>query len=243
MSAAHVCVFHRGPAERDALLAGFFGAGVVAGEKCLCIADATDARIAEHDLRASLPAAPAAGQLSVLTTDAYLTDGRFLPERCVAQWDELLAGYVGEGFPAVRAAADVGWVLRAGVGRPALFDYESRCNGLGHHPATIHCLYDLDRFGPGLVAGLLARHTGAIAGGVLVTAPRPDAVLRPGSRPWAATEGSGQQFLALANLLLAGAGGAEEIADLVAQVCAAAVDVDLAAVAWPAAPGAWTARG
>jgi hypothetical protein len=145
----------------------------------------------------------------------------------------LLAGYVADGYGGIRAAADVSWVLRHGVDPQPLLEYESQCNRLSHHPATLYCLYDLDRFGPGLVAGLLARHTGAVAGGVLLSAPRPEAVLEPEARPWQAVDGAGQQSLVLAHLLLAGATGEEEICELVAQVCVASVDVDVAVVISP----------
>jgi hypothetical protein len=230
---AHVCVFHRGAAERDTLLADFFAAGAAARDKCLCIADTPDPAPVEGELRRVMGETAAEGQLTVLTTDAYLTDGRFEPDQCVAQWDTLLSGYVAEGFEGIRATADVAGLLGHGVGGPALLDYEARCNGLSHHPATIYCLYDLDRVGPGLVAGVLSRHTGAVAGGVLLSAPRAEAVLEPGARPWQAVDGSGQQSLALAQLLLAGAADEDEIRELVAQVCAASVDVDVAAVTGP----------
>ncbi|MGH9036170.1 MAG: MEDS domain-containing protein, partial [Acidimicrobiia bacterium] len=223
---AHICVFYRGAAERDTLLADVFAAGAAARDKCLCIADTADPAPVEGELRRVMGEAATDGQLTVLTTDAYLIDGRFVPDRCVAEWDTLLSSYVAQGYAGIRATADVAGLLAHGVGGPALLDYEARCNGLTRHPATIYCLYDLDRFGPGLVAGVLARHTGAVAGGVLLSAPRAEAVLEPGDRPWQADGGAGQQSLALAQLLLAGATDENEIRELVAQVCAASVDVD-----------------
>ena len=36
---SHVCAFYRGDADRDRLLTGYLGAGLTAGDKCICIVD------------------------------------------------------------------------------------------------------------------------------------------------------------------------------------------------------------
>jgi len=91
----HVCVFHRGPEERDAVLAAFFGAGLSGGEKCLCIADSADTGAVTERLdpqrRGRRP-----DQLTVLPATAYLTDGRFVPERVYSQWDSIIGAWVDD---------------------------------------------------------------------------------------------------------------------------------------------------
>ena len=36
---SHVCAFYRGDDDRDRLLNGYPGAGLAAGDKCICIVD------------------------------------------------------------------------------------------------------------------------------------------------------------------------------------------------------------
>jgi MEDS: MEthanogen/methylotroph, DcmR Sensory domain len=36
---SHVCAFYRGEADRDRLLTGYLGAGLTAGDKCICVVD------------------------------------------------------------------------------------------------------------------------------------------------------------------------------------------------------------
>ncbi|HYT40033.1 MAG TPA: MEDS domain-containing protein, partial [Acidimicrobiia bacterium] len=170
----HVCVFHRGPEERDAVLAAFFGAGYAEGDKCLCIADDHDATAVAERLDPQRRRGP--DQLTVLPTTAYLTDGRFEPQRVYDQWHTIIGGFVDDGYPHVRGTGELSWFLRhhratstGGVGTSApLFEYEALCNVLvKRRPATIFCLYDLDLLDAGLLPGVLRHHPAAIARGVL----------------------------------------------------------------------------
>ncbi|MGH8998619.1 MAG: MEDS domain-containing protein, partial [Acidimicrobiia bacterium] len=175
----HVCVFYRGPGERDAFLREWVGAGFAAGDKCLCVAGAADAAAMADSLQAGAPAPPRPDQLTVLPVARYLTDGSFVPEATFARWDALIGGYVGDGFERVRGVGDLSWVLDAG--EPAdpsrtgpLLRYEALCNTLvGRHPVSIACMYDLDRFGADVVAAVLDQHSAVLAGGVLFRADRP----------------------------------------------------------------------
>jgi hypothetical protein len=36
---AHVCAFFRGSQERDAILLSYLGAGLMSGDKCVCMLD------------------------------------------------------------------------------------------------------------------------------------------------------------------------------------------------------------
>jgi hypothetical protein len=220
----HVCVFHRGPEERDTVLAAFFGAGLAAGDKCLCIADATDtealaARL-DPDHRRTLP-----DQLTVLPATAYLTDGRFEPERVYSRWQAIIGGYVEhDGYRHVRGTGELSWFLRhhratGGDGTDALLEYEALCNVLvRRRPATIFCLYDLDLLDAGLLPGVLHHHSAALAGGTLF-------------RGWRVEErpGGANEALLLANQLLAGAKRPAEIDELLTGLRRAVLDADPAA--------------
>jgi len=224
----HVCVFHRGPEERDAVLAAFFGAGLSEGDKCLCIADSADTgavadRVAP-DRRRVQP-----DQLTVLPASAYLTDGRFVPERVYSQWHSIIGGYVDEGYGHVRGTGELSWFLRhhraTGEGAGALLEYEALCNRLvKRRPATIFCLYDLDLLDAGLLPGVLRHHSAALARGVLF-------------RSWRIEErrGGADEALLLGNQLLAGARTPGEIEGLLAGIRQAALDPE-------GAPGAEAQR-
>ncbi len=210
----HVCVFYRGSQERDEVLSAYFGAGYAEGDKCLCIAD-------DHDVEAVADRLDPEGrrrpdQLTVLPATAYLTDGRFVPDRVYEQWDSMLGGYVADGYRRVRGSGELSWFLRDrraaadGCAGP-LLEYEELCNRLvKRRPATIFCLYDLDLLDAGLLPGVLRRHPTALARGVLFRSP-----LR-----------SADDALSLANLLVSGARSEEEIQGLLDGIRAAVVDVE-----------------
>jgi len=215
----HVCVFYRGPQERDSVLGAFFGAGYAEGDKCLCIAD-------DHD-----PAAVAArldpehrrgpDQLTVLPATAYLTDGRFEPQRVYDQWHSIIGGYVDDGYRHVRGTGELSWFLRqhraTGGDVGPLLEYEALCNRLvKRRPATIFCLYDLDLLDAGLLPGVLRHHPTAIVNGTLFRAP------------WGITErqtGAGDA-LRLAEQLVVGARTPEEVASLLAGVRRAVLEAE-----------------
>jgi hypothetical protein len=240
----HVCVFHRGPAERDAVLAAFFGAGLAGDEKCLCVADSTDTGAVTERLDPQRRGRP--GQLTVLPATAYLTDGRFVPRRVYSQWDSIIgAGVDDDGYRHVRGTGELSWFLRhhratggavSGPGTDGaapLLEYEALCNKLvKRRPATIFCLYDLDLLDAGLLPGVLRYHPAAIARGVLFRAPRPlpendePPVDGLGGHPWRIEErpGGANDALLLANLLLAGARNREEIDGLLDGLRRAVLD-------------------
>ena len=51
---SHVCAFYRGDSDRDRLLSGYLGAGLSAGDKCICVVDSADTAqrllVERHDL-------------------------------------------------------------------------------------------------------------------------------------------------------------------------------------------------
>ena len=217
----HVCVFYRGPAERDSVLGAFFDAGYAEGDKCLCIADEQDPAAVAARLDPEHHRGP--DQLTVLPATAYLTDGRFEPQPVYDQWQSIIDRYVDDGYRHVRGTGDLSWFLRrhrtdSGDAGP-LMEYEALCNRLvKHRPATILCLYDLDLLDAGLLPGVLRHHRSAIANGVLFRAP-----WGIDGRP-----GTGDA-LRLAEQLVAGAGSREEITGLLDGVRRAVLDAEEAA--------------
>lgn len=218
----HVCVFYRGPAERDAVLSAYFGAGYAEGDKCLCIADDSDPSAVAARLDPDHRRGP--DQLTVLPATAYLTDGRFEPQQVHSRWDSIIGDYMTSGYGHVRGTGELSWFLRrhraGGEDAGPLLEYEALCNRLvQQRPASIFCLYDLDLLDPGLLPGVLRHHPAAIVNGALFRAP------------WGIDDravGTGDA-LVLAEQLVAGAGGRQEITALLAGVRRAVLEAERAA--------------
>lgn len=217
----HVCVFHRGPQERDAVLSAFFRAGYAEGDKCLCIADDHDPEAVAARLDPEHRRGP--DQLTVLPATAYLTGGRFEPQPVYDQWHSIIGRYVEGGYRHVRGTGELSWFLRQhradGADAAPLLEYEALCNRLvKRRPATIFCLYDLDLLDAGLLPGVLRHHPAALVNGTLFRAP------------WGIDErpaGTGDALL-LAEQLVAGARSSEEVGALLAGVRRAVLEAETA---------------
>jgi hypothetical protein len=218
----HVCVFHRGVEERDAVLEGFFGAGFAEGDRCLCVADFPGAGPDAAAERLDPAHRRGPEQLTIVPTTAYMTDGRFVPEHVYTQWHSLIGGYEDAGYRHVRGTGDMSWFLRdrrdSGADPRPLLEYEALCNRLvRHRPATIFCFYDLDLLDGDLLPGVLHHHPAALARGVLF-------------RSWTIEErpGGANDALLLANLLLSGGHDAAQIETLLDGLRRAVLDPDVA---------------
>lgn len=162
----HICAFFRGAEERDALLRSFFGAGLSAGDKCLCVTDDPET-VAEMLLPGR---ARHSDQLTVLgTNDYYLVDGEFVPAPTLERLESILSDYVArDGCDRFRMTGELGWSARQHTPSELLLEYEAGSNAVvDHFPVTLLCLYDLDLIGAELVGPVMQRHTATLVRGVL----------------------------------------------------------------------------
>jgi hypothetical protein len=170
--------------ERDALIIPFLRAGLRAGNKCICVVDGTE----PAELVATLgPDAAASGQaigqqLDVIrSSDIYLRAGVFSATEVIASWKAAMSEVMYDGrFDLVLAVES--WSLRDVVpDKNELLALESEMNRyLPLFPQVIVCLYDLERFGGGIVVDLLKTHSRVLVGGAIVENPycmTPDEVL------------------------------------------------------------------
>jgi anti-anti-sigma regulatory factor len=162
----HACALVTGPAELHATMQAFVGAGLRAGDKCLCLLD--------RGAPAGVDTAPA--QLDVRRSiDAYLPSGTFHPAEMIDYLDQTLGSAVTapDGYRRVRAVGDMGWALGDPPGADQLFDYESEVNRLApRYPQMLLCLYDLARFGTGVLPELLRTHPKILVAGTLLDSPQ-----------------------------------------------------------------------
>lgn len=159
----HICSIYRTDEEQREVLSAFMKTGFERGEKLLYIADKRSARTVMDLLRTEgfdPDACVRDGRLDILTSDeAYLSGGRFDPERMIGLLKEATEKSLRDGYTALRATGEMTWVLRGLPGSETFFDYEekldefftgSRCIGL--------CQYDRRSFPPELLLSALRVH-------------------------------------------------------------------------------------
>jgi hypothetical protein len=176
---SHVCAFYRGEADRDRLLTGYLGAGLTAGDKCICVVDSacTADRLAALHPAPARPgltgAGPAGGQLDVyLPETTYLAGGGFTGRDMLTFWTENMAKAEIEGYTFCRLVGEMTWALRPAPGVEHLIDYESELNRVtASNPVIVLCLYDLDLFSGEVVVNVVKTHPQVLIQGILIENP------------------------------------------------------------------------
>jgi hypothetical protein len=172
----HVCAFYRGLSERDEVLIPYLREGLRAGDKCICVVDATEpdtvlaSLTGEIDLRSPL----ASRQIDVLSSrQTYLRGGAFCTQTMIQFWDQSVGGALRDpAFSFARSVGEMTWALRDMPGVAELVGYESELNRfLPQYPQVILCLYDLERFSGELVVDIMKTHPKVLVGGAVVENP------------------------------------------------------------------------
>jgi hypothetical protein len=165
----HSCMDFTDVEARWEVLAAHTRKGLTRGEKVLLVLDPSD--LTDGDALARLDggtgqteASWKSGQLVLgRNTAFYLPDGKFDKERQITGLAAELQRVQDEGYPGLRAAADMSWAARAGIDDDVLVDYESALEPLfepllaDSRFATI-CWYDRSRFSDHLVATMRRVH-------------------------------------------------------------------------------------
>lgn len=171
----HICGLYAGQAQRDQVVIPFLEAGLTAGDKCICVVDETDpAKIFKQlGCSADKSAPTAAKQLEVIrAADLYLRSGRFSADEIIGAWKAAIADAMYDGrFDIVRAIET--WSRRDVVpDMHELLLLESEMNRyLPLYPQVVICLYDIGRFGSGIIVNLLKTHPRMLVGGMLIENP------------------------------------------------------------------------
>jgi hypothetical protein len=172
----HVCAFYRGLPERDEVLLPYLRAGLMAGNKCICVVDATapDSVLADLTGGVDSHAHRADGQLNLLASrDAYFPGGGFSADVMLDFWDQNVRRALHEeGFDFVRAVGEMTWSLRSIPGVDELVRYEAALNKFSRrYPQVILCLYDLERFSGEIIMDMLKTHPKVLLGGTIYENP------------------------------------------------------------------------
>ncbi|HEY2702558.1 MAG TPA: MEDS domain-containing protein [Candidatus Dormibacteraeota bacterium] len=174
----HICALYMGDAERDEILFPYLKAGMRAGDKVVCIVDQEDtARVRQGisdggDVDASIES----GQVQLHTakeTYAKCGGGRFCTDDMINFWDASLAPAMsGGGFRFARIVGEMSWALRELPELDELSYYESEYNRFApRYGQWGLCLYDLERFGGGILVDVLKTHPRILLGGMVLDNP------------------------------------------------------------------------
>ena len=181
---SHVCAFYRGDDDRDRLLNGYLGAGLTAGDKCICIVDSAGTAKRLEALPGSRgEPGPFDGQLDIhLPESTYLAGGEFTTGDMLTFWTEKMVKAEIEGYSFYRLVGEMTWALRDAPGVEHLVGYESELNRVTpNYPVVVLCLYDLDKFSGEVVVNVVKTHPQVLVQGILVENPyyvEPDEFLR-----------------------------------------------------------------
>ncbi|HEY3259767.1 MAG TPA: MEDS domain-containing protein [Pseudonocardiaceae bacterium] len=171
----HICAFYPGLAERDEILIPYLREGLEAGNKCICVVDATDPEAVfallgpDVDLGSCLERR----QLDVQRSeDTYLSGDSFSTEVMLDFWDRSIGEAIAGGFDFARAVGEMTWALRQLPGVEELMGYEARLNQfLPRYPQVILCLYELDRFSGEVLVDVLKTHPKVLMAGMVLDNP------------------------------------------------------------------------
>lgn len=185
----HICGLYSNQVQRDQILLPFLEAGLAAGDKCICVVDGTDPKdvVTALGTHADITKFVASKQLEVIRApDMYLRSGGFSADEVIGSWKAAMSDVMYDGrFDVVRAVET--WSRREVVPDMAeLMLLESEMNRfLPLFPQVVVCLYDIGRFGSGIIVDLLKTHPRMLIGGMLVENPyytSPDELRRAAER-------------------------------------------------------------
>jgi len=173
----HICALYMGAAERDAILLPYLQAGLRSGDKCICIVDQEDTEGVRAGISdgADIDACVESGQLQIHTSsETYRVcgAGRFTTEDMIRFWEDSVGRAMNGNFRFARVVGEMSWALGDLPSLDELSRYESEFNRyVVRYPQMALCLYDLERFGGGILVDVLKTHPKILLGGMVLDNP------------------------------------------------------------------------
>jgi MEDS: MEthanogen/methylotroph, DcmR Sensory domain len=172
----HVCAFFHNADEEYRVLLPFIKDGFDCGDKAVHVVSPHQRsdhlrRLAEVGI--DLTAAEQKGQFEFRTsTETYLRDGCFDPDRMLEVFEQLASGNAKGGFPLSRIVCQMDWAVEGRSHVANLIEFESRVNEVWRrHDDAVICVYDLAKFGGETVIDLIRTHPMIIIGDSLQQNP------------------------------------------------------------------------
>lgn len=173
---SHICQIYSYDAEREASLLGFLESGLNNGEKTACFSSKTEddtlaAYLQEHGL--SLPQLIQSKALTkAATSEVYLRDGCFEPERMLGLLRQFYCDAHSEGFSSARVIGEMIPEILSLHGGNRMMEYESRVSMLlREFPLIAVCQYDANVFDGATVMQVLRVHPLMVIRGIVVHNP------------------------------------------------------------------------
>jgi hypothetical protein len=166
----HLCQIYVTPEEWRAAVATFLITGLKQGEKCHYVVDthtADQVRALLHEEGVDVTTAEASGQLAIFhESETYTRGGFFDPDQMIAFLITAAEAAVSEGYPALRGAGEMSWVLRGYPGSNRFVEYEAKLNRdvFPRYPVTGLCQYEWQRFGLPLLLDVICTHPTIVLG-------------------------------------------------------------------------------
>jgi MEDS: MEthanogen/methylotroph, DcmR Sensory domain len=182
----HICGFFYSPEEEYRLLLPFIREGFERGDKALHV---VNPKLRDEHLRlldsAGIDVAGAGktGQLEVRNwDDVYFREGSFDADRVLSLWESAFDQAHQQGFPLTRLVAHMEWAQEDRPGVNGLLEYEAKFNLVSaEHRDPVICIYDVTKFGAGVIMDVLRTHPMIILAGIVQVNPffvPPDQFLR-----------------------------------------------------------------
>jgi MEDS: MEthanogen/methylotroph, DcmR Sensory domain len=171
----HVGVFYRGDEERNSVLIPVIGEALAVGCGVIYVSDREPPEQVARLLAESIDVKGATERKQLhlaASTDAYLADGYFDPDRVVGYYHRACEGSTGCGFPVVCVIGEMSWSIRECPGTERLLEYEALyAVHFGDTQAITLCLYDLDQIRGEQMFDLLRLHTRVLLNGIEIQNP------------------------------------------------------------------------
>jgi MEDS: MEthanogen/methylotroph, DcmR Sensory domain len=182
----HVCAFFNSDEEEYQVLLPFIKEGLQCGHKAIHVVNPHQRqshlqRLDQAGIDSTM--AQQSGQLEVRTnTDLYLPDGRFDPDRMIAEFEQVGSNNTKGTFPLSRICCRMDWAVENRSHVDDVIEFESRVNEVWRrHDDAVICTYHLGKFGGDAVIDIMRTHPMVIIGGTLQQNPffvPPDEFLR-----------------------------------------------------------------
>jgi hypothetical protein len=168
----HVCAFFHNDEEEYRVLLPFMKQGFACGDKAVHVVNPGQREDHLRRLAAAgvdTASAEHSGQLEVKTsTEAYLREGRFDPDRMLGVFESLASGNAGTAYPLSRIVCRMDWVMEQGSHVKDVIEFESRVNEVwDNHDDAVICTYHLGKFSGDTVIDIMRTHPMVIIGGIL----------------------------------------------------------------------------
>jgi chemotaxis family two-component system sensor kinase Cph1 len=160
----HHCLIYETEDEQFRATLPYLKQGLDRGEYCFYIVDehtAESVRDAMSRQGINVDGAVNQGQFALMTKqETYLLGGQFDPDRMIEFVRQACERARAAGFPAIRGTGEMTWHLGSDATLEQLLIYESKLTDdiFCRYPIAGICQYNLQRFGPEFLRGILETH-------------------------------------------------------------------------------------